>query len=56
MDLLRQLHADGSTICMVTHDPRHASIADRTIRLLDGRIVDEFAEAATHGKSGNTCD
>jgi len=41
MDLLRQLHADGATICMVTHDPRYASIADRTIHLLDGRIVGE---------------
>jgi putative ABC transport system ATP-binding protein len=41
MDLLRQLHADGATICMVTHDPRYANIADRTIQLLDGRIVEE---------------
>jgi putative ABC transport system ATP-binding protein len=41
MDLLRQLHADGATICMVTHDPRYASIADRTIHLLDGCIVDQ---------------
>jgi putative ABC transport system ATP-binding protein len=40
MDLLRQLHADGATICMVTHDPRYASIADRTIHLLDGHVVD----------------
>jgi putative ABC transport system ATP-binding protein len=43
MDLLRQLHADGATICMVTHDPRYASIADRTIHLLDGRVVAEGA-------------
>lgn len=41
MELLRQLHADGATICMVTHDPRYASIADRTIHLFDGRIVEE---------------
>lgn len=40
MELLRQLHADGATICMVTHDPRYASIADRTVHLLDGRIVE----------------
>jgi len=45
MDLLRQLHADGSTICMVTHDPRYASIADRTIHLLDGRVVEETGSA-----------
>ena len=41
IDLLRQLHADGATICMVTHDPRYASIADRTVHLLDGSIVEE---------------
>jgi putative ABC transport system ATP-binding protein len=41
MELLRQLHADGATICMVTHDSRYASTADRTIQLLDGRIVNE---------------
>jgi putative ABC transport system ATP-binding protein len=40
MNLLRDLHADGATICMVTHDPRYADIADRTIHLLDGRVVD----------------
>src|SRR5689334_20788339 len=47
MDLLRQLHADGATICMVTHDPRYASIADRTIHLFDGRIVEEVMRAQT---------
>jgi putative ABC transport system ATP-binding protein len=41
MELLRELHADGATICMVTHDPRYASYADRTIHLFDGRIVQE---------------
>ena len=41
MDLLRELHQDGSTICMVTHDPRYASYADRTVHLFDGRIVQE---------------
>jgi putative ABC transport system ATP-binding protein len=40
MNLLRDLHANGATICMVTHDPRYADIADRTIHLLDGRVVD----------------
>ena len=39
MELLQQLHKEGATICMVTHDPHYASIADRTIQLLDGRIV-----------------
>jgi putative ABC transport system ATP-binding protein len=41
LELLRELHRGGSTICMVTHDPRYASFADRTIHLLDGRIVEE---------------
>ncbi len=46
MDLLRQLHREGATICMVTHDPRFAKHADRQIHLFDGRIVDELKEAA----------
>ena len=41
MDLLRELHRDGATLCMVTHDPRYARYADRTIYLFDGRIVEE---------------
>jgi putative ABC transport system ATP-binding protein len=44
MDLLRELHRGGATICMVTHDPRYATYADRTIRLFDGRIVEESRE------------
>jgi putative ABC transport system ATP-binding protein len=44
MDLLRELHRAGSTICMVTHDARFARHADRTIHLFDGRVVDEAAE------------
>lgn len=39
MELLQQLHGDGSTICMVTHDPRFAQHAERGINLFDGRIV-----------------
>jgi len=41
MGLLEELHRDGSTICMVTHDPRYAEHAERNIHLFDGRIVDE---------------
>jgi putative ABC transport system ATP-binding protein len=47
MDLMRELHRGGATICIVTHDPRYARYADRTIRLFDGRIVEESVEAAT---------
>ena len=46
MDLLRELHRGGATICMVTHDPRYARYADRTIRLFDGRIVEESVGVA----------
>jgi putative ABC transport system ATP-binding protein len=41
MDLLRELHRNGATICIVTHDPRYARYADRSIHLFDGRIVEE---------------
>jgi putative ABC transport system ATP-binding protein len=49
MELLRDLHRSGSTICMVTHDPRFARHADRTIHLFDGRVVDENAERVGEG-------
>jgi putative ABC transport system ATP-binding protein len=41
MDLLRELHREGATICMVTHDPRYARYAERTVHLFDGKVVDE---------------
>jgi putative ABC transport system ATP-binding protein len=41
MELLRELHRGGATICMVTHDPRYSAHADREIHLFDGRVVQE---------------
>jgi putative ABC transport system ATP-binding protein len=41
MDLLRELHSQGATICMVTHDQRYASHADRSVHLFDGRVIQE---------------
>ena len=41
MSLLGALHAEGATICMVTHDARYATHAERQIKLFDGKIVDE---------------
>jgi putative ABC transport system ATP-binding protein len=41
MTLLAELHREGATICMVTHDPRYAQLAERSITLFDGRIVEE---------------
>jgi ABC-type lipoprotein export system ATPase subunit len=60
MELLSELHRDGATICMVTHDPRFASHADREVLLFDGRIVDAIPEgglglpATAHGSSDPT--
>ena len=47
MELMHELHRGGATICMVTHDPRFARHAERTIHLFDGRIVEESVEAAS---------
>jgi len=41
MELLREMHRAGATICMVTHDPRYAQHADRILHLFDGRVVEE---------------
>ncbi len=46
MDLLKELHAAGATICMVTHDARFAQHADRTVHLFDGRVVEDNRIAA----------
>jgi putative ABC transport system ATP-binding protein len=44
MELLRELHREGATICMVTHDPNYARFAERSVHLFDGRIVEEKME------------
>jgi len=55
MELLRGLHRGGGTICMVTHDPRYAAYADRTIQLFDGRVVKEqVAELQAVGREAPT--
>jgi putative ABC transport system ATP-binding protein len=41
MDLLSELHREGATICMVTHDPRFSRYAEREVHLFDGRVVEE---------------
>ena len=45
MELLGDLHQNGATICIVTHDSRYSRHAERTVHLFDGRIIDE-SEAA----------
>ena len=64
MSLLSDLHDDGATIVIVTHDPRYADYAERKIHMFDGRVVDEetlqrlraeedkrIAEHARHGRA-----
>jgi putative ABC transport system ATP-binding protein len=46
MELLSDLHKNGATICMVTHDPNYAHMADRTVHMFDGKIVSEKVEQA----------
>jgi len=41
MSLMKELHDEGATICMVTHDPRYAHVADRSVHLFDGQVVSE---------------
>jgi len=41
IDLLNELHDEGATVCMVTHDPRYAHVAERSVHLFDGQVVDE---------------
>ncbi|HEX9886823.1 MAG TPA: ABC transporter ATP-binding protein [Longimicrobiales bacterium] len=41
MSLLHELHDEGATICMVTHDPRYAHVAERSVHLFDGQVVSE---------------
>ncbi len=49
MNLMQELHSGGATICMVTHDPRYAAHAERSVHLFDGRIVEEgVVEVAEH--------
>jgi len=41
MNLLKQLHANGTTVCLVTHDARFLHLADRKLQMLDGKMVAE---------------
>lgn len=45
MELLKELHREGTTVCMVTHDPRYESHADRIIHLFDGQVAAEEEQA-----------
>jgi putative ABC transport system ATP-binding protein len=50
MALLRDLHQDGATICMVTHDPRYEQLADRIVHIFDGRVEDGALATAPVGR------
>ncbi|MBL8278029.1 MAG: ABC transporter ATP-binding protein [Pelomonas sp.] len=47
MELLEELHRDGATIVMVTHDPQLAARAQRNVHVIDGQVVDLAAELNT---------
>jgi putative ABC transport system ATP-binding protein len=51
MELLTELHAGGTTLCMVTHDPRYGEAAGRTIKFLDGKIVGSSNPVSVSGIS-----
>ncbi|MEJ6004546.1 ABC transporter ATP-binding protein [Paucibacter sp. AS339] len=48
MELLQSVHAKGATLCMVTHDPRYAALAQRTVALFDGRVVADLPTSVIH--------
>lgn len=48
MELLQSVHARGATLCMVTHDPRYAALAQRTVALFDGRMVADLPTVALY--------
>ena len=50
MQLLGELHRSGTTICMVTHDPRYAPYAERTVHMFDGQIVRDEADAGVNAE------
>jgi putative ABC transport system ATP-binding protein len=49
LDLLEELHRDGATIVMVTHDPELAVRAQRNVHIIDGQVVDLTEEPRFHG-------
>ena len=51
MQLVADLHTGGATICMVTHDPRYAGHAERSVQLFDGVLV-ESSELALRQNAG----
>ena len=54
MDLLEELHRDGATIVMVTHDPQLAARAQRNVHVIDGQVVDVPEEVRLAGRRGAT--
>lgn len=55
MELLRELHREGATVCMVTHDPRFAGFAERTMHLFDGKIVTAEEAADVEQEAAEPC-
>ena len=53
MELLRDVHERGATICMVTHDPRFEAYARRVVRLFDGTIIDRYCDRWSSSRPGS---
>jgi putative ABC transport system ATP-binding protein len=49
MQELRRLQKEGTTLCMVTHDPRYVDWAERTVQIFDGRLREDVRRCAAHG-------
>ena len=49
LELLEDIHRDGATIVMVTHDPELAARAQRNVHIIDGQVVDLTEEPRFHG-------
>ena len=47
MALLAELNEQGTTICMVTHDPRYAGYAKKQVKLLDGKVLNSGKESVS---------
>ena len=55
MDLLRELHQQGHTIVLVTHDPKIAASAERVIEISDGEIVSDIRSDASNDSASTEC-
>jgi putative ABC transport system ATP-binding protein len=56
MELLEEIHREGATIVMVTHDPELAARAQRNVHIIDGQVVDLSEEPRFHAHNARVAD